>query len=90
MTSIVALQDNANQTPAALVDDPLQGVSQLLLRVLRHTLQFCLQIVAHDLMEAAPKNIGLPDFAGIALKLLQQIIHHVLGLLFRILVPLLK
>ena len=33
-------------------------------------------------MEAAAKDIGLPDLAGIPLELLEQIVHHILGLLF--------
>ena len=32
-------------------------------------------------MEAASEDVGLPDLAGIPFKLLQQVVHHVLGLL---------
>ena len=33
-------------------------------------------------MEAASKDVGLPDLAGIPLELLKQVIHHILRLLF--------
>ena len=74
-------RDNADQSSAARVDDALQCLPQLCLCVGGHTLQLCLQVLPHDLVEAAPEDIGLPQLAGVALKFLQKIVHHFLGLL---------
>ena len=75
-------QNNADQSAAALVDDALQRLPQLALRVRGHPFQLGLQVLADDLVEAASEDIGLPQLAGIALKFLQEVVHHILGLLF--------
>ena len=64
------LQDNADQPAAALVDDAGQRLLQLFPGILRHTLQFGLQIVADHLVKAASENVGLPDLTGVPFKLL--------------------
>ena len=75
-------QNDADQTSASLVDDALQRLPHFFLGIRGHPAQLCLQVVAHDLIEAAAENVGLPKLAGVSLKLLEQVIHHVLGLLF--------
>ena len=65
-------QNNADQSAAALVDNALKCLPQLALRVRGHPFQLGLQVLADDLMEAAPEDIGLPQLAGIALKLLSS------------------
>ena len=57
----ISLQNNADQPAAALVDDFLQGLLQLHLGILRHTVDFILHPIADHGAEGAPKNIQIPD-----------------------------
>ena len=45
-------------------------------------LELCLQVFVHDLVEAAAEDVGLPDLCRVALELLQEVVDHVLALLF--------
>ena len=77
-----ALQNNANKTAGALVDDPLEGLLKLGAGVLGHPLEFGIEILADQLVEGAAENIGLPDGLGVPLKLLEEEVDHFLALLF--------
>ena len=74
-------QNNADEPAGALVEDFLQGLLHFLPGVLGHVLELGAQILADELVEGPAEDVGLPDFAGVALKLLEQVVHHVLGLL---------
>ena len=63
------LQNDADEPAAAFVDDAGKRFLKLLSGVLGHPLQLGLQVVADQLVEAAPKDIGLPDLAGVPLEL---------------------
>ena len=75
------LQNNADQTAGALVDDALKGLPQLGPGVVRHPLDLGVQILVHQLVEGFAEDVGLPDAAGVPLVLLEQIVDHVLALL---------
>ena len=78
----VSLQDDTNETARALVDDALKRLAELEARIVRHVLELCLQVFVHDLVEAAAEDVGLPDLCRVALELLQEVVDHVLALLF--------
>ena len=78
----VSLQDDTDETARALVDDALKRLAELEARVVRHVLELCLQVFVHDLVEAAAEDVGLPDLRRVALELLQEVVDHVLALLF--------
>ena len=68
---IIHLQNNTDESAASLVDNTLECLAKLGAGIVRHVLELCLQILVDDLVEAASENVGLPDFPGIALELLQ-------------------
>ena len=74
-------QYNTDQTAAPLVYNPLQGLLELQPRVHRHTVELRLQVFIDQLVEAAAKNIGLPDLRGVAAEFVHQIVDHILALL---------
>ena len=76
-------EQNADQTVAALVDDALQRLGKLFARFLWHMFQFGVQALVDQLVKRFSEHIRPPDAARIFLKFLQQILHHVLGLLLR-------
>ena len=58
----IVLNDYANHSAAAVIDDLLQGVLKFHLAVFGHLGDFCLDSVAHDLLYAFSKNVGVPQF----------------------------
>ena len=51
------LQNDADQTVAALVDDLFQGIADLGARCLGHMLQLCVQSLVDQLVQALAKHI---------------------------------
>ena len=75
------LQDDADQSAGALVDDALKRLLQAAACLLRHVQQLCLHALADQLVQALTENIGAPQLAGVGLKVRQQAFDKLLPLL---------
>ena len=76
-----ALQQQADQTVCALVDDPAERVAQLAARIVRHPRQLGGEAVADQLEDGFSENVALPELLGVALVFAQQIVDQLLRLL---------
>ena len=76
------LEQNADHAAAALVDDLGEGLLDLLLRVGGHAHELVAEPLAHQLVQALAEEVGVPDALGVVFKLLQQVAHQLLALLF--------
>ena len=68
----LVLQNDADQSAGALVDDALECLLELGAGVVGHALELAVQILADQLMEGLAEDIGLPDGLGVPLELLKQ------------------
>lgn len=68
---------DADESAVAFVDDALQRLLQLALRLLGHLLDLVVKAFSGDIIQRLSENVGLPDLAYVALKLLQQEVYDV-------------
>jgi hypothetical protein len=74
------LNDDTDQTAAALIHNSLQRILQFVLGIFRHPVQFILDAFPYQIMQGFAENIGTPDLGGIFFKLIQHVTHQFLTL----------
>ena len=83
MEAIFRLQNNTNESAAALVDDTAESFGELCARVIGDMRELAVKPLVDKLVERFSEHIGVPDLAGIGLEFAEQEVDKLLGLLFR-------
>ena len=73
LISTYSLQNNTNQSAAALVHNLLQRLLQLHLCILRHPINFILHPVTDHRAQRPPENIQIPDFLRLRFVIRQSV-----------------
>ena len=78
--SSFVLQNNADQSAAAVVDHTLNRFLQTGAGGLRHVQQLALQPFVDQLVQTFAKDVGLPDLQRVVLEIGQQAVYQFFGL----------